>query len=109
MPLMAMAIDLACSSSYPNHQDACVHALEAYTKQTQIYQTTDKTENYITTKVQNEAGQQITYTITAAGFVYKSYKNKSVNIKLPTLGMCDSVNTNLSPSSYVLTFKWNVW
>src|SRR5271170_1832799 len=99
MPIAAMMIDLACSNSYPNHTDACQKFLEASGKTTQIYQNTDKTENYITTTVKNETGDEIVYTITAAGFVYRSYHSKSVNLKLPTFGMCDSASTKVGPSS----------
>jgi hypothetical protein len=108
MPLAAMVIDLACSNSFSNHQEACQKFLEASGKTTQIYQNTDKTEAYITTTVKNETGEEIVYTITAAGFVYRSYRNKSVNIKLPTFGVCDSMSTKVGPDSGSLNLKWNV-
>ena len=108
MPIMAMAIDLACNSSYSNHKDACVKALEAGTKQTEIYNYSEKTENYITTRVKDETGNEAVYTITTAGFIYRSYRNKEVSLKLPALGMCDSINTKVGIDSYALTLKWNI-
>lgn len=113
MPLMTALISMACTNAYPNQMDACQKAMEAGSKQVQLYQTDEKVENYFTVHAketsENYLGQRITEGVAGTAYLYKIYKNKSVNLRLPTLGVCDSANTQLEIQKYTLNLKWNVW
>jgi hypothetical protein len=104
-----MLISLACSNATSNHQDACNHALEAGARQSQLYTYGDKTENYITAKIKNEAGEDVVYPVTMSAFIYRGYRNKEINFKIPTFGVCDSATNQVGINHYSLNLKWNVW
>lgn len=112
MPLIGLAIAAACQNTYANHQDACTHFLEASTKQTQIYQYDEKAENYFTTEATNftvsNFGTETVDVVGSTVFVYKIYKNKSVNFRLPTMGICDKASNSITENSYSLNLSWKM-
>ena len=115
MPFISMGISLICSSMAQDQKvntDACSKAMEAGTKQTQAYQLSEKTENYFM-----DYGKKVSYDylgkggaeiVGSSGYIYKSIKDKAAVVRLPTLGICESANTRLSPNSYSLNLRWNL-
>lgn len=110
MPLTSLLISIACQNAYPNHQDACDKALEASSKSLQIYQTDEKIENYYTVQAKDTATDNLGKTpveaIVGAGYTYRVYKNKSLDFKLPTLGLCDIATNHVTPNSYSVNLGW---
>lgn len=113
MPLMSWMIGMACSSitTWQNHQDACTHFFEATTKYTQVYQTDEKTEGYVTDRAtvtaKENLGTTAVDTVGGVAYTYRVYRNKAVDFKLPNLGICDSVSNRITLDSYTLNLKWN--
>lgn len=108
---MAWIIASMCSSNQSIDQNACSHFLEASAKQTQIYQYSDKAEDYFKIKAKNETnallGSKAEDIVGGTYFVYKSYKNKSIDIKLPNMGLCNTINTHVGQDNNSLNFGWN--
>jgi hypothetical protein len=52
-------------------------------------------------------GKQTIYTIGAGAYLYNVYQQRKVTIDIPNLGICDSLHTDLSLSSYTLQLKWS--
>lgn len=106
-PLMISAI---CSSAYPNHEDACAKFLEASERSTPIYSYDDKIENYYTSEANNVVKDSLgtigTDFVGGAGYSYKVYKNKAIDFRLPTLGLCDRASNHIDTNSYTLNLTW---
>lgn len=111
MPLMTWMIGLACSNIYQNHQDACSSAMLATAKQTKIYQIDEKTENYYTLQANSLAndtlGNGTVDVIGSTAYAYKAYKNKAVDFKLPSMGICDSASNHITNNSYSINLNWH--
>lgn len=99
-------------ASNPAYNQACNKAAEAGTKQTGIYQTADSYEgntiNYAKKELTYHLGGQTVGAIGAAGFAYNTTRTKSLNFSLPTLGLCNSINNEITPNSYSIHLKWNL-
>ena len=110
---MTLAIGMACSniSTYQNHQDACNSFFNQSSKALQVSQTDEGIENYFTSKTQNELDNYLGKDIEKVGvggyFVYKTYKSKEVDFRLPTLGLCDRASNRITENSYTLNLTWN--
>lgn len=109
---MSMMISLACSNIQTNQVDACTHAMEAATKQIQLYQYEEKTENYLMTYAQNTADHSLGKTAEDVGggtvYGYKVYRNKSITFRLPNMGVCDTLSNNVTLDSYSINLTWKL-
>jgi hypothetical protein len=110
MPLMSWAISLACANAYSTHQDACSKAMEASAKSTGVYQGADGVEGYLTVKATNNVtdllGKDVVDTVGGSGYVYRAYRAKSVNFKVPSMGIADKVTANVNQGGGSLNFSW---
>ena len=113
MTLVSLAIGSICSSFSSVNTTACSKALEATSKQTQVYQMDQNTEQYAM-----KYGQNIAYTVLGKEsidiggsmvYAYRVYRAKAVDLKLPTLGVCNSVSSHVGiDGNYSLNFKWMI-
>lgn len=108
MSLMSMAIVGACATA---QSGACVKSLEAGTKQYGIEQNVDTFEQKTTTKANKEAYNLLGDTgVQALGggfFLAKTAIDKYVMFQVPTLGVCDSVVSQVGLDFYKLKLEWN--
>jgi len=113
MLLTAMAITAACQNIdvWANHQDACQKFFEVSSQKIGVTETDQKTENYYTLKAKTVAADNLGTTVIdvagGVGYVYRVYRNKAIDFKLPNLGICDTVSNHITPNSYTLNLKWN--
>ena len=111
MPFLMSGISMFCNSTLNNNVDACSKTLEAFSKQTQLYQYDVKAESYFTDYAKklsyNYLGQDVTDTAVSSGYAYRIYREKAINFKLPTFGICDGASTHVTLNSYTLNLKWN--
>jgi hypothetical protein len=111
--MMSSAIASFCAALAANgaYSDACNKAAEAGLKQQGTYQLVDKYEEnfnaYAVQEGNHYFGKGGMAAIGAAGFTYKTYKSKSLNFKLPTLGVCDSANNTITPTTYTINLQWH--
>jgi len=112
--LFSQAITAFCMSaaSSATYNNACNHAVDAGTRQVGIRQQVDgaedKTTALVATKATDVAGKHVSMAVGAVGFVYKTYRDKSLVFKLPTMGICDSLSNQITPNSYILSFQWTL-
>jgi hypothetical protein len=114
MPLTSWLIQVACQNTYQNHMDACTNALQASTKQIGLLDTDSKIENYYTVKtkdfIANSTGSAAIDVAGGTYYVYKVYRNKAIDFKLPNMGIADSISNriDLNSYSYTLNFSWKM-
>jgi hypothetical protein len=92
--------------------DACTKAFEASAKSSQLYNYSQKGEDYFTTYGKNMSysvlGESSTMVIGGTAFLVKTYRTKNAEFKLPTLGVCDSLSTKVGIDNYSVNLKWNL-
>jgi len=109
-----MLIQMVCSSTntWQNHEDACNRFFEQSTKTFKLYQTDEKVENYYTVQAKGVAtdtfGNSAIGIAGGMGYTYKVYRNKSIDFKLPTMGLADSASNHITPNSYSLNLSWKL-
>lgn len=113
MPMIVpLLINSACSSAYSNHIDACSKAMEAFSRQTGLYDGSERTENYVVNRVRNGSdnylGSPITTGIASIGYAYKVIHSKSLSFRIPNMGICDTITNQITPTSYSIGLKWEI-
>lgn len=111
--LFSSAIIAFCTATAPGqYNNACTNAVDAGTRQAGIRQDFDAAEkqtvNYLNHKVSKMTPKTLQEVVGASVFLYKTAQDKRVQFGLPTMGMCDSLSNEITPSSYVVTFKWSL-
>lgn len=108
--LFGQAIVALCLGSVGSYNEACKKAIDAGSRQTGIRQRVDffeaKTDEILMRHTMTFIGEDGVYVVGIGGFVYKTFKDKSLKFKLPTLGMCDSLGNQITAKSYGLTMEW---
>jgi arginine/ornithine N-succinyltransferase beta subunit len=105
---------MACSNvnTWQNHQDACGKFGEVGTQKIGLSEIDRKTEDYYTVKAeqttQNTLGNEALYAGIGIAYAYKSYRNKAISFKLPTMGVADSVTNKVTTNSYTLNLTWKM-
>lgn len=111
MPLVSAAIAAICSSMNGTYQNACSKGLEATIKVTEVYQTDEKLENYVSIYANNKAdrvfGPAAVNVLGGGVFLYNTVNSKTLKFNLPNLGICESVSNQIAPGSYRIDLKWN--
>lgn len=109
--LLAQGIVAICLSASGQYNTACNKALDAGTKQSGIQQNVDNFENKsldLAKKNGTETFGSVPVALATAGvFSYKVYKAKSVDFKLPNLGIADTISNQVTDKSYKLLFTWH--
>jgi len=108
--MISLVIAYTCAKTPTGYSDACSHALEAGSKQSQIYQYEDGQENRLKSNARNEAiyylGKEPIELAGAGLYVYKVYRDKSIIFKLPNMGLCNDLSNKITPNSYTLNIGW---
>lgn len=103
-------IAMCASAATAKYNDACNKALDAATRQYGLRQSVDgaedKTVQYVTTTAQRHSPKAIQEAAAAGFFVVKTAKDKRLFFKIPTFGLCSSMEGQLEPSKYGLLVKW---
>lgn len=110
MPLMKLAIVMACSGMDGQYNRACNSASEAATKKIGLYDqaiAAEKTAGKIALKsTRRTLGDEPLYVIGSGYVIYKTIEKRSVAFNLPTLGMCHSASNSIGMGSYELRLSW---
>lgn len=101
----------ACVSVQGQYHEACNKALDAGTRQVGIRQQVDNAEDkslqLVNAKAENTIGKDGMWVVGSGFFVYKTARDKSLDFKLPTLGLCNSVTNHVTADSYNIKLNWN--
>lgn len=107
--LTAYMIQAACANAY--HSDACNKASEAFVKQTGIERDLGSLEGWYEGRAKQYAFTFIgSDGIKYGAVLYSGYHiavTKTVTLNCPTLGIANTVSTDLSPDQGKLNFRWN--
>ena len=112
--LLTSLISMACSNinTWQNHQDACNSFITESTQKVGLYQGDQATESYLTTQATNTVTSNVGKTPidVAAGtvYVYRVYKNRAIDFKLPTMGVCDGASNSITTNTYTLNLTWKL-
>jgi hypothetical protein len=108
--LFNSAIVALCLNAQGVYNDVCVKAVDAGTRQAgwrqEVDNAEDKTIQIATHKAEKNIGKPVGIIVGSSAFIYRSIKNKSVELKLPKVGFCDSITGKIAPNSYDINFKW---
>ena len=105
---------MACSSvqTYANHQDACNAFITQSTQKIGLYQDTNGIESHYTVIANDTAKDNIgTAPMEIGGglaYGYRAYRQKAVDFRLPTMGICDKASNHITPNSYSLNLTWKM-
>jgi hypothetical protein len=119
MPLITGAFVFFCSQigATGQYDAACNKGLEAVSRQSGNYQLMEsgekKTMELATDMSKDNLGKSATDVGSAIGgvgvFAYKTYRAKTINFKVPNLGLADTITASATPNSGKLSFKWNIF
>lgn len=109
--LFSTAIVAACVGVNPTYHEACDKALDAGTRQAGWRDSVDRTEdgliNYTTNKVKSFVSKDVVWVVGSGAFIYRTARDKSINFRLPTLGVCSSASSQVTVGSYQVNLNWN--
>lgn len=112
MPLISSLFSAACANIAVNNGDVCSKMYDALQKSSTVIQYSEKTETYIQDYGRKLAVSVFTpselYAFGGVGYMWRTYRTKSATFKLPTLGICDSMQASLTTDSYSISIKWNL-
>lgn len=112
IPDFAMAIVAMCAPyEGTRYYDACMKAADAGTRQVGIRQSVDQAQSKINSivsdKVEKTVGRKVVTMVATGGFLLRTFNTKTISFRLPTLGLANSVENEVSPTTYKLVMKWN--
>lgn len=111
MTIIGTAIVAACVGAQGGYNEACTKALDAGTRQAGIYQDVSQVEkgytSYLSNKAENAIGKSGIAVLGAGIFLYKVSKDRSISFNLPNLGICSSIDNQVTLGSYTLHMKWD--
>lgn len=111
MSLFGSAIVALCMGASGNVNRACVSAIDAGTRQAGIRQSADMAEEDFVYRANAKAERELSRTqmqaLGVAGFALRAAKDQKVAFRLPTLGVCNSLTNEITPSSYFIFMKWD--
>lgn len=111
--LFGTAIVAFCATTATGkYNDACTKAMDAGTRQVGLRQSIDKVEdgtvNYVNASAMKVTPKPIQEAVGSGLYVYKVARDKKLTFKVPTLGFCSSMTTELEPNRYALVLRWNL-
>jgi hypothetical protein len=110
MSAMAALIVSTCMNSTDIDKSNCIRGLEQSIKEIGLYDDVDNFESYLQKRSLKEIvdvlGLDRVRTMGAAAYLTKTAIDKSVSIKLPTFGLCDSISTQAGVDRYGLRIEW---
>ena len=109
--LIGSAILSICSGAQNNYYEACNKALDATSRQIGLRQEADEVEQRMRAITENSArkylGKESVATVAFIGVTYKAVKERQVTFKLPNLGLCNSVTSQVGTEQASLRMDWN--
>jgi hypothetical protein len=100
----------AATSQSSMGKEACQKATEAGVNQLGIQQTMDSFEERTVHQIEMDAekaiGKDGMYAVGGTYFLVRTIQTKSLILGIPTMGLCDSVKTDIGPKQSVLRFEW---
>lgn len=109
--LFGSAILSICAGAQNNYYEACSKALDATSRQIGLRQEADSVEQRMRGIAEDNAkkylGKESVATVAFVGFTYKSVKERQVTFKLPNLGLCNSVTSQVGTEQASLRMDWN--
>lgn len=110
--LASLMIQYACITTQGTYNVACSKAAEATLVQTGVSKTMGALEAYGQDRAKYLAvkyvGDSNIKTLGSFYYVYHVYQTRSLHLKLPTLGLANSVDTTLTPDSAQLGLQWSL-
>lgn len=112
MPLMSWAIGLACQNiqMYQNHQDACNSFINQSSDKIGLTPLDSQVEGYYQGRAKVVAtdtlGTNVIDTIGGVGYTYRIYRAKSVDFKLPNLGIADKITAHAAIDGGSIGLSW---
>lgn len=110
MSAIAVLIASACISSSSVKQEACEKGLQAGTKQFGIERSINTLENRVQKGAKSTAynwfGQTGSDVLGGTIFLAKTVSDKSLSVKLPTMGIADRITTTAGVNLYRLNLEW---
>ena len=109
---MTWAIGLACQNiqMYQNHQDACSKFLSIGSDKIGLTPLDSQVEGYYTVKATAIAtdtlGTNAMDSIGGLGYGYRIYRAKSVDFKLPNLGIADKITAHAAVDGGSIGLSW---
>lgn len=112
MAAVAALIAGACMSFSGNGHDACTKAAEAGAKQSGFEQNIDQVEKDVTKKADKTVhlflGDTAVDVLGGGIFVAKTVRDKSLQLNLPTLGICDKISGEVGTERSGIQFIWKL-
>jgi hypothetical protein len=107
---MASIITTACMNSTDIDKSDCIRGLEQSIKKIGFYDDIDHFEIYLQKRSLKKAidflGLDRVNAIGAATYLTKTAIDKSISVKLPTFGICDSVTGHAGTNGYLVKVEW---
>lgn len=100
------AILMACVGVNGSYQPACNSAVQAGSIQSGLAHELDQVEVNIRQTAENKLGKRAITAVSYTYIVYEAGRSKSIQFKLPTFGVCDSITNRVSTRSYDLNMGW---
>lgn len=109
--LFGSAILSACMGLQGNYYEACSKAMDAGTRQIGLRQQADDIEHKLNDWSRDQAqrymGNEFMGVVGFVGFGVKTYREQRVAFKIPNLGMCSSINSEVGRTQQTIKFQWN--
>lgn len=100
-----------CAGAQGSYHDACDKALDATSRQIGLRQQADDIESrargYAEGRAKRYLGNESMSAVAFVGFTAKAVKEHQVAIKLPNLGLCNSVTSQIGTDQSSLQMVWN--
>lgn len=110
MGLLDALIVTVCVGTSGAVKDACNKSLEAGTKQSGIARNVNVTEKRLTKKIEGTArdyiGNSSTNVLTGTLILAKAMIDQSATFRLPSFGICSSVNAQIGKEKSLLNLEW---
>lgn len=111
MSLLGSAILTVCMGATGNYQPACNNALEQTARTTGFDKNMDTFERqssvYADKLAEEELGEDGKSYLGSTLYLVRVAVDKRVTVNLPTMGWVDQAQSQLTPTSFMLTFRWS--
>lgn len=110
MSVIDTLIITSCIGLSGAQKDACDHALLAGAKQSGIEANVDHMESKTTKKLAIDAQEYLGKTpvdiVAGTAILVKTVADKAATVKLPTMGLCNSLVLRVSQDKSLLSIEW---
>ena len=111
MSLLGSAILTICMGATGDYQPACNTALEKTAETTGFDKSVDyfeqRSTRYADRLAEEELGADGKSYLGSTLYIARVVVDRRVTVNLPTMGWVDQAQSQLTPSSFMLTFRWS--